>query len=153
MDHNEVSGLLKDSLRKYGSVWMRLEGKSMLPFLKSGTLISVRHADIKDIHLGDIVIFKKDDMTIAHRVFKKVNFGGRFFLRTKSDISFSPESLISYEELIGVATAFKRFGREITIDNFIFRLLGLTAGLLFPFIARGHFRLKSAGSYAVQNQI
>ena len=57
MDDKEVSSLLKDSLRKYGSVWMRLEGKSMLPFLKSGTLISVRKVDIKDIHIGDLVVF------------------------------------------------------------------------------------------------
>ncbi len=122
----------------------------MLPFLKSGTLISVRHADIKDIHLGDIVIFKKDDITIAHRVFKKVNLGGRFFLRTKSDISFSPEPLISYEELIGEVTAFKRFGAEIKIDNFMLRLLGLGAGVIFPFVARTRCLFKPVANHAVQ---
>lgn len=151
MDHNEVSELLKDSLRKYGSVWVRLEGKSMLPFLKSGTSISVHHAGIKDIHLGDIVIFTKDDMTIAHRVFKKVTSGGRSFLQTKSDISFSPEPLISHEELIGEVVAFKRFGAEIRIDNFMFRLLGLGAGILFPFVARTHYLLRSVTSHAVQS--
>lgn len=122
----------------------------MLPFLRSGTLIAVRKADIKDIHLGDIVIFKKDDVTVAHRVFKKVSLGGRIFLRAKSDISFSPEPLISDEELIGNVVAFKRFGAEIKIDNFIFRLLGSGAGILFPFVARIRRAFKSVVNYAVQ---
>lgn len=149
MDSNEVSSLLKDSLLKYGSVWMRLEGKSMLPFLKSGTMVSVRNADIRDIHIGDIVVFKKDGVTIAHRVFRKAPSAGRFFLRTKSDISFSPEPLISQEGLIGKVTAFKRFGREITIDNFMFRLLGLGAGVIFPFVARARCLFKPVANHAV----
>lgn len=148
---NRFSELLKDSLRKCGSVWMRLEGKSMLPFLKSGTLISVRHADIKDIQIGDIAIFKKGDIIIAHRVFKKMNLDGRFFLKAKSDISFFSEPLISCEELIGKVAAFKRFGAEINIDNFIFRFLGLGAGILFPFVARIHCLFRSVVSYAVQS--
>lgn len=148
---NRFSELLKDSLTKYDCVWVRLVGKSMLPFLSSGTLIAVRKADVKDIHIGDIALFKKSDITIAHRVLKKVNLDGRFFLRVKSDISFVPEQLISCEELIGKVVAFKRFKREIKIDNFIFRLLGLGAGLLFPFIARAHYSLRSITNYAVQS--
>jgi len=65
---------------------MRLEGKSMLPFLRSGTLMTVRNCDIMDIHIGDIVIFKKDGITIAHRVLERIKSDGRFFLRTKSGI-------------------------------------------------------------------
>lgn len=150
MDHNEVSGLLKDSLRKYGSVWMRLEGKSMLPFLKSGTMISVRNVDIGDIHIGDIVVFKKDGVTIAHRVFRKVSSAGRFFLRTKSDISFYAEPLISHEGLIGKVTVFRKSGREIAIDNLMFRLLGLSAGVIFPFVARARYMFKPIANHAVQ---
>lgn len=148
---NNLSELLKDSLAKYGYVWVKLIGKSMLPFLSSGTLIVVRKADTKDIFIGDIVLFKKDDIIIAHRVFKKINLDGRFFLKAKSDISFFSEPLISCEELIGKVAAFKRFGREINIDNFIFRFLGLGAGLLFPFVARAHFALRSATNYVVKS--
>lgn len=57
MDYNKTFELLKDSLGKYHYLWIRLVGKSMLPFLKSGTLIAVRKVDIKDIHIGDIVLF------------------------------------------------------------------------------------------------
>lgn len=152
MDDKEISSLLKDSLRKYGSVWMRLEGKSMLPFLKSGTMISVRNADIRDIHIGDIVVFEKDGTIIAHRVFRKANLAGQFFLRTKSDISFSLESLISNEGLIGKVTAFKRSGREIKVDNFMLRLLGLSAGFIFPFVARARYIFKPVANHAVQSQ-
>lgn len=153
MNHRAISGLLKDSLRGHGSVLMKLEGKSMLPFLKSGTLMTVRNSGIKDIRVGDIVIFKKEEMTIAHRVIKRVEVDGRFFLRAKSDISFSPEPLISQGELIGKVVAFRRFGRDIKIDNFIFRLLGLSAGTLFPFIARIRFLFRSVADHAVQSQI
>jgi signal peptidase I len=152
MDYNKISELLRDSLGKYDHVWIRLVGKSMLPFLKSKTLIAGRKVDIKDIHIGDIVLFKKGDIPIAHRVFKKVNSGGRIFLQAKSDTSFFSEPLISYEEIVGKVVAFKRFKTEIKIDNFIFRLLGLGAGLLFPFIviARAHFTFKSVTNNAVQ---
>lgn len=151
MEHNRLSELIKESIGKNGCIWMKLVGKSMLPILKSGTSIAVRKAEIKDIHIGDIVLFKKGDISIAHRVIKKVKSDGRIFLRAKSDISFSPEPLISDEELIGKVVAFKRLGAKISVDNFIFRLFGLTAGLFFPFIARARFRLKSARSYAVQS--
>lgn len=147
---NKFSELLKDSLAKYGCVWVRLVGKSMLPFLKSGTLMAVHKTDIKDIQIGDIALFKKDDITIAHRVIKKINLDGRFFLKAKSDISFFSEPLISCEELIGKAVAFKRSQKEINIDNFIFRFLGLGAGFLFPFVARAHFALRSATNYVVK---
>ncbi|KPK42170.1 MAG: hypothetical protein AMJ78_03460 [Omnitrophica WOR_2 bacterium SM23_29] len=146
-----VSGLLKDSLCKYDYVWMKLVGKSMLPFLKNGTSIAVRKADIKDIHIGDIVVFKKGNNAIAHRVFKKVNIDGRFFLRAKSDISFLSEPLIDYEELIGKVVAFKRFGREVRIDNLIFRLLGLAAAFSFPFIAKANYSFKCVTNYVIQS--
>lgn len=145
------SGLLKESLEKNECVWVKLTGKSMLPFLKNGTLVAVRNADIKDIHIGDIVLFKRDDITIAHRIFKKINLDGRFFLRAKSDISFASGPLINCEELIGKVVAFKSFQREIKIDNLIFRILGLCAGLIFPFIARAHFAFKTVVNYAVKS--
>lgn len=151
IEYNNLSELLRESLNRYGCIWVRLVGKSMLPFLRSETAIFVRKADIKEISLGDIVLYKKDDIAIAHRVIKKVKQDGRIFLRAKSDISFSSEPLISDEELIGKVVAFKRFNREIKIDNFMFRFFGLCAGFFFPVVAKAHFRLKSAVSYAVQS--
>lgn len=145
------SGPLKELLEKNECVWMKVVGKSMLPFLKSGTLIAVRKADIKDIYIGDIVLFKRDDITIAHRVVKKANQDGRFLLWAKSDLSFASGAPINCEELMGKVVAFKRFGREIKIDNFIFCLLGLGVSILFPFIARAHFAFKTVVNYAVKS--
>lgn len=148
-DFNMLSDLLQESLTKYNSVWMTIVGKSMLPFLKSGDSIAVRKTDIKDIRVGDVALFRKGDNAIAHRVIRKIRRNGRFFLQAKSDISFASESFGS-EELIGKAVSFKKGVKEIGVDNMAFRLMGLAAAFIFPFIARTLFIFKSLNGNVIR---
>ena len=89
-----------------------VEGRSMEPTLHDGDLVVVRKADVKDVKIGDIIVFyepKTRSKIIIHRVIGRVEVRGQVFLRTKGDNNSKPDPwLVSDEDLIGVVVGGSR---------------------------------------------
>lgn len=75
-----------------------VKGKSMRPFLKEGRdKVVLTKADAASIKKGDIVVFKKGDAYLLHRV---VSLGGGVFSimgdnETNPDCGISPQSIVA----------------------------------------------------------
>ena len=80
-------------------------GRSMEPTLEHGDLLFVKAVDIGDLHVGDIVVFRRPGTgeLVVHRVYKIVRGpGGEVLLRTKGDNNERPDRwLVGEDELIG----------------------------------------------------
>jgi len=80
-----------------------VEGRSMEPTLQTGDLVLVVKASPNDIHVGDIVVYKKPDGTfIIHRVIEIKQISGQLYYVTQGDNNPIPDGPgIPYEDVIG----------------------------------------------------
>src|ERR1700730_16364085 len=60
--------LAGDIIRTFGEVRLRVFGTSMVPSILPGDLISVQHAAVSEISVGEIVLFTRNGRMFAHRV-------------------------------------------------------------------------------------
>ena len=69
---------------------------------KGDVIIFSKHLDEKDINIGDIIIFKKNDVKVVHRVIDIKNAGGEYRFYTKGDNNKLPDSgYITSSDLYG----------------------------------------------------
>lgn len=76
---------------------------SMVPLLDAGANgIGIKPESPENLHVGDIISFKKGDNLIVHRIIKKgVDDSGIFFI-TKGDNNFFNDGKIRFEEIDSV---------------------------------------------------
>jgi signal peptidase I len=60
--------LAEEVVRSFGRLRLRVVGASMLPAVWPGDLLSVRSDDAAEVQPGDIVVFRREERLVAHRV-------------------------------------------------------------------------------------
>src|SRR2546425_8571851 len=93
--------LAADVLRSHGGVRLRVTGTSMLPSVRPGDLLCVRHPDAVEAEAGDIVLFSREGRLFAHRVVRKVRSRGECYWITRGDSLPQDDPPVSREELLG----------------------------------------------------
>jgi ATP-binding cassette, subfamily B, bacterial len=105
----------------------KMVGNSMLPTLRNGDIGIVEKCALEKIRIGDILVFKKKNKLIAHRLLK-ITFdnNGVPLLHTKGDNNTYKDTPISYASVLGKLTVRKRNEKEKIIS----RPKGLTLYLI-----------------------
>ncbi len=117
---------------------MRVIGGSMSPILMSGDTIYIESIKATDLSAGDIVLFKRGDSLVAHRIIEitsrpsAVN-GGELLFLTKGDTFSSPDFPVSDRDIVGRIYAVKKHGRTFDMRRGIFSSLNKLAHKLSPF--------------------
>jgi len=79
-----------------------VEGKSMEPLLQTGDLVLVIKASPKDIHVGDIVVYRRPGgELVIHRVLKVNRVGREYMYFIKGDNNPLPDGDIPYSWILG----------------------------------------------------
>jgi signal peptidase I len=130
------SALIKAILRQGYSLRCRTLGTSMLPLIRSGTIIQVEPVKVQDLQVGDVVVYHDSaDALVAHRLIGKSLFQGKIVLTMKGDaFSRSAAERVAAEQVLGRVTAVE-WGRGLRIrfNSAPGKLLGiLLAGISPP---------------------
>lgn len=64
---------------------------SMEPLIHPGDIVLVKRIDIKNLKLGDVIQYKKDNIYIFHRLIKITEDDGRMLYQTKGDNNSIPD--------------------------------------------------------------
>lgn len=129
--------LAGDIIRTFGEVRLRVFGTSMVPSVLPGDLISVRHAAVSEISVGEIVLFTRKGRMFAHRVVGLNSSAEQSFedqvdllLITRGDRLRHNDPPVSRSELLGKVICIERgnFQRRRVLcphgwSRMIFRLL------------------------------
>ena len=91
---------------------LRIRGTSMLPALWSGDCISVRPAVLADVRPGDVAVFVRNRHLVVHRVVRRSEGAGAGTVVTRGDAQRHDDPPIEEFELLGVAEAVHRFGKQ-----------------------------------------
>ncbi len=79
-----------------------VEGKSMEPLLQTGDLVLVVKVPPNDIHVGDIVVYKRPGgELVIHRVLKIEKVGNEYMYFIKGDNNPLPDGDIPYSWILG----------------------------------------------------
>ena len=106
-----IKGLeLENSLKKNSLVLSIANGNSMFPFIKNGTKILLSKP--KDIKMFDVVLFKKDNHYILHRVIG-INNDGYIIM---GDNSLNNE-YVRKDCILGLLIAYYKGDRYIEIND------------------------------------
>jgi signal peptidase I len=138
--HAAKCELAEKTLRRFGSLRLRVTGFSMLPSVWPGDLLLIRRQEMEQIYPGDIVLFARHGRLIAHRVVLKTDDPEAPSLVTRGDALPSQDSAISPAELLGKVSGILRAGewiqprRRLSISARITAILvsrsGRAAGIL-----------------------
>jgi len=110
--------------------WAPVRGTCMYPALRSGDLIRISPRPAAEIQVGEIAVFRRDDMVFGHRVIGRSLKDGRTFVVTRPDRLWATEDApVTDEHLLGVVVAIDRSGRRmVSPDDWPWPLLGRLAG-------------------------
>jgi signal peptidase I len=87
--------LLSDGL----SVRLKTRGFSMFPLISTGDRIIIRQ--VRSLSPGDVIVFKRNDEWIGHRLRRLFMKDGIIFLQTKGDNQFQADEPITPSEILG----------------------------------------------------
>jgi hypothetical protein len=111
---NDVPAIL-GALSCRNHVAMRVQGSSMLPWIRHSDIAIVRRTSLEAVRTGDVVLFRRGERLFAHRAVQTDRIAGQIL--SKGDANRLCDGAISREELLGVVTCVFRNDRRIDLDS------------------------------------
>jgi signal peptidase I len=123
----------------YG-VLVKTRGDSMVPIIRSGGFIQVEPVQPEELLLRDIVVYRRQDQVVAHRLVAKQQTGKNLRLFTRGDaFSWRSREEVSPEQVLGRVTAVRSpRGQEMRIDAGWGKVLSQSLAAAWP-IPQGMF--------------
>lgn len=104
------------ALERRGRVSLRVQGASMLPWVRPGDIANIRRVPTDAIRCGDVVLFRRENRLFVHRIIEKSGAPGAAQFRAKGDAHPTCDGLIEQQELLGRVVRIYRGGRRIELD-------------------------------------
>ncbi len=134
--------IAQDMLREGYGVQLKTRGDSMVPLIRSGSLIQVEPVQPDGLRWGEVVVYRTGEALVAHRLVGKQGQGQSLRLLSKGDaFSWQAREEVEPEQVVGRVTAVRGYwGREIRIDSGWGRMFSLALAATWP-IPQGVFLL------------
>jgi signal peptidase I len=104
--------LAADVLRSYGTLQLQVTGRSMFPAVRPGDVLVVNRIRGSAVAQGDIVVFARNRMLLAHRVVASNGPAGSWLL-TQGDATPAPDAPVHENEVLGKVATIVRGGKHI----------------------------------------
>lgn len=119
-----------------GRAFLKVSGKSMLPWLRPGDIVFVRKTDASQISRGNVVVFENDGHVSMHRVIERISSrdgdaGSARFI-TKGDARVLADAPIGADELCGRVEFLYRNGNEIRLASGWRKVFGKFLAVISP---------------------
>jgi len=104
------------ALRRRGRISLRVYGTSMLPLVRPGDVALVRQASLENVRCGDVVLFKRENHLVVHRIVEKRGTleAAEFF--AKGDAHPHSDGRVEEKELLGRVVRLYRGGKRIDLE-------------------------------------
>jgi signal peptidase I len=105
--------LAAEVLRRFGEVRVVELGRSMIPSIYPGDILTIRSEQKNAARCGHIVLHLRAGRFCVHRVTQTWREGGRFMFTTWGDAAAQPDPPFDENQLLGRVTAIVRRGRSV----------------------------------------
>jgi len=103
---SKLKGIIEDLLVSGYDVRISTRGLSMCPFIKTGDKITI--SPEKNITIGDIIVFKRNNGMVCHRVIKVCEKGRGKYYQTRGDGLFIPDEPLLSSQILGKVLKIER---------------------------------------------
>jgi signal peptidase I len=104
------------ALRRHGHISLRVQGTSMLPWVRPGDIARIRKVSMDAIRCGDVVLFRRENRLFVHRIVEKGGSLNAAAFRAKGDAHPTCDGLVEQQEFLGRVVRIYRGGRRIDLD-------------------------------------
>jgi signal peptidase I len=131
-----------------GACWLPVLTDSMAPLIRPGDRVKVSRVAPGEVRFGDIVVFKRNNDLIVHRVFKRRHTPEGVYFSEKGDAG-CVYGLVNGENIIGRVTGLKKGTRTFDFEPSPGRMANLIISAWCKITAAGINRLKPSPSLTV----
>jgi signal peptidase I len=104
--------LVTESVQKWGGIRLPAMGTSMVPAIQPGDVLSIQPVDPKEISLGDIVVYAREQMLVVHRIVKTFADLSKPYLVTRGDRLLRDDTPVLLDDLLGRVASIERRNRR-----------------------------------------
>ncbi len=104
------------ALERRGRVSLLVQGTSMLPWVRPGDIARIRKVSMDAIRCGDVVLFRRENRLVMHRIIEKGGALDAATFRAKGDAHPTCDGVVEQRELLGRVVRLYRGGRQIDLD-------------------------------------
>jgi signal peptidase I len=149
MEDSDCCERVTAALRRRGIAWVKVSGRSMIPWIRPDDVLLVHCAGMDGVSPGQVVLFARGGRLIAHRVIGRRRVAGQAFLETKGDATWDADAPISETELLGRVTQVFRDGRSIALETLHQAALGCLLACISPARRLWHPLARAAKRFAI----
>lgn len=124
----DVPSDISTKIRSLGSVYLRVLGRSMIPWIRSGDLVFIEKSDFASLSAGDIILFERGGRFFVHRIVGHAEAlpAGKSapLLITKGDALDGEDAPVSAVEFLGRVTRIYRGSHHINLESLTQLFLG-----------------------------
>ena len=110
--------LVAESVRVCGGVRLPAVGTSMVPAIHPGDVLSIRPVDPKEVSLGDIVVYAREQVLVVHRIVRTSAGSSEPYLVTRGDRLLRDDGPILPGELLGRVASIERKNQRVKVQPF-----------------------------------
>ncbi len=136
--------LLARSSGKSPTIHLTVSGRSMGNLLLPGDRIECKRVGPGRIFCGDIVVYRRENRLIAHRVVRRMGKDGDLRFQTRGDAQIQSDAVIGQDEILGrVVAVHGRDGEKIGLERkktiIVNRIAGFYGRFLHHFMTHAGF--------------
>lgn len=126
----------QENIKTEGFYFFETVGFSMWPFLKEGRQLAIRKVVIKDLKIGDIILYRCGDQKACHRLLKKDIFNGEYRLYVRGDNSLSCPEIINKETYLGKVVGIIKNDKIINLTTCRRQFINRAIVVIAPLVSR-----------------
>jgi signal peptidase I len=96
---SRFKGISEDLLSSGMDVRTSTRGFSMYPLISTGDRITINAA--KNLGIGDIIVFKRNDQMVCHRMVRVFEKDGMNYYQTRGDSFFNLDEPVTLDQILG----------------------------------------------------
>jgi len=138
--------LFEDMLNSGLSIRVKATGRSMVPFLTGGEILTIKKVPSASLEKGDLLFFKDTHgYPVLHRIIRKKCIDNEFVFQTKGDALSDFDEPVSDQSILGKACKIERsrmkyFG-QINLESFFWRKVGYLTAIAELIRSKAHSAL------------
>ncbi len=137
--------LMKELLKGGYCVRVPTLGRSMFPLISN--IVLIEPAIVKDIIVGDIVVYITGERVAAHRMVRKLIKDGKEILLIKGDTWLEPRTILP-KNVIGKVIGVEKWGIELNLKRGMGKIMDIICRSTSPLTSRLYSILRN-GKYSL----
>ena len=116
LNENLIDAVLGLYQQENQRIWWPFASDSMSPYIKEGDVVLVQHAS-RRFRVGDVVVFKRGEDLVAHRVVSVRGRGEDTIYRTKGDNLRFFDAPVHQSSVLGVVICIRKDGKSVHLEK------------------------------------